>query len=189
MSEYVRVCRDCGEEYRAGVVRCADCGGELQDLQLDEEGNPIAAEVEPFSAGPAVAPAEHRVVFVTAQARELVPLADTLRAVGIEYHLVEQPATSSSAPRYALLVAEADEAEARRALFGEPEEEADEGGRSAESQGGIACPACGAEQPTGAVECGECGLVFGAEAENATCARCGSPLPKPDAACPVCPPD
>jgi len=193
MSEYVRVCRDCGEEYRAGVDRCADCGGELQDRQLDEDGKPIAADAEPVPEGPAVA-VERRELFVTPQARELVPLADALREAGIEYHLVERPATSSSAPRYALLVEEADEGAARRALAPlseEPRPEPGAAGDAPEVPGdGASCPACGAEQPAGAVECGECGLVFGAEAENAaTCARCGGPLPNPGASCPLCPPD
>ena len=31
MPDHVRVCRDCGEEYRPEIVRCADCGGELED--------------------------------------------------------------------------------------------------------------------------------------------------------------
>ena len=31
MTDHVRVCRDCGEEYRPEIVRCADCGGELED--------------------------------------------------------------------------------------------------------------------------------------------------------------
>ena len=30
MATHVRVCRDCGEEYRPEVVRCADCGGVLE---------------------------------------------------------------------------------------------------------------------------------------------------------------
>ena len=37
MTDHVRVCRECGEEYRPEVVRCADCGGELED-RFEGEG-------------------------------------------------------------------------------------------------------------------------------------------------------
>ena len=32
MEVHVRVCRDCGEEYRPEIAVCADCGGELEDV-------------------------------------------------------------------------------------------------------------------------------------------------------------
>ena len=34
----VRVCRDCGEEYRPEIAICADCGGELVSQWEDENG-------------------------------------------------------------------------------------------------------------------------------------------------------
>jgi len=34
--ETVRVCRECGEEYRPDVLVCADCGGELEARRADE---------------------------------------------------------------------------------------------------------------------------------------------------------
>ena len=37
MTDHVRVCRECGEEYRPEIVRCADCGGELED-RYDGQG-------------------------------------------------------------------------------------------------------------------------------------------------------
>ncbi|HXY40450.1 MAG TPA: hypothetical protein VEQ10_12315 [Vicinamibacteria bacterium] len=196
MSEYVRVCRECGEEYRAGVARCSDCGGELQDLQLDEDGYPVAADEEPSEAAAEPAPpVERRLLFVTSQATELEEKARALGESGIEYHVAEQPGTAKGAPgSYALLVAEADAAEALRTLAALLDEEQSDELHALETrfQDGryVACPACGAEQSAGTVECRECGLVFGAEAENAAfCSRCGNPLPKVGAACVVCPPD
>ena len=196
MSEHVRVCRDCGEEYRAGVARCSDCGGELQDLQLDEEGNPIGAEAEPAEpADQPPAPVEQRLLFVTAQATELEEKARALGEADIEYHVAEQPGAAKGAPgSYALLVSEKDAAAALRRLASLLDEEQAEDLHALETrfQDGryVACPACGAEQPQGAVECDECGLVFASEREpTATCARCGGPLPSPGAACPACPPD
>ncbi len=194
MSESIRVCRDCGEEYRAGVARCADCGGELQDRLLDEEGNPVEPEQEPAAETPApVVNSAHRVVFITPKAAELVPLAEALREGGIEYPLAEQPATvEGAASRYALLVNEADAASALQTLEPLLAEEAGEDLHAVETRfeagrGYVACPACGTEQPPGAVECSECGLAFGAEAETTvTCARCGAPLPEPGATCPAC---
>ena len=38
MQVHIRVCRECGEEYRPHIVSCADCGGELEDVYEDELG-------------------------------------------------------------------------------------------------------------------------------------------------------
>ena len=56
MTDHVRVCRECGEEYRPEVVRCADCGGELEDrFEGEEEGRrppgPGARQPRPSSPG------------------------------------------------------------------------------------------------------------------------------------------
>lgn len=194
MTELVRVCRECGEEYRPEVARCADCGGELELRELDEYGKPVPA------AGAAAAPAaqtallERRIVFVAPRAAEVVPLAEALQEAEIEYHLAEQPATAEgTATRYALLVAERDAEAALRALAPliAPEEEHGElhgvESRFEEGRGYVQCPACGAGQPKGAVECAECGLALGAAEEGAAaCARCSAPLPEPGASCPAC---
>ncbi len=201
MIQQVRVCRDCGEEYRPEAVRCADCGGELEDRLLDEDGNPI--EPEGTEAPPAPVPVNSRVLFVTSQAAEIVPLAEALREAPIEFHLAERPATpEGGAARYALLVREEDAAAAERVLGSlitteEAEEEQAADSHFVPGQGYTECPACGASQPQGAVECSECGLTLGAtEAEGApgaapeggapVCARCSAPLPEPGARCPAC---
>jgi ssDNA-binding Zn-finger/Zn-ribbon topoisomerase 1 len=197
MTEHVRVCRECGEEYRPEAVRCADCGGELELRELDEDGNVMAPAGSPeaaTSAGATEPVLERRIVFVTPRATEVVPLAEALQEAGIEYHLAEQPATTEgTTPRFALLVAEGDAEAALRALAPliAPDEEHGElhavETRFEPGRGYVECPACGAAAAQGAVECTECGLALGAAEEGtAVCARCNAPLPEPGAGCPAC---
>jgi hypothetical protein len=162
---HVRVCRDCGEEYRKTAVRCADCGGELEDRFPGQESG-AAAAAEPDEAGGAEL-AGHRALFMTPRAADLVPLAERLRQAGIEYRLAEQPGAEGAPPRYALLVREGDAAPALRALADlvAPHEEG-EGLHAVETRfdaerGYVECPACGAKQDAGSVECPECGLGLG----------------------------
>ena len=159
---HVRVCRDCGEEYRPEAVRCADCGGELEDRFGDE------SEAVPAQETAAADLAGHRVLFLTPRAADLVPMAERLREAGIEYRLAEQPGTAEGAPaRYALLVREADAESALRTLaeIVAPHEDS-EGLHALETRfdaehGYLECPACGARTAGGAVECPECGLGLG----------------------------
>jgi ribosomal protein L40E len=191
MTQLVRICRDCGEEYRPDAVRCSDCGGELEDRQLDDDGNPIDDDEPETPPAPTV---ERRIVFVAPRASEVVPLAEALREAGIEYHLAEQPpADEGAGARYALLVAEEDAARALSALAPliAPEEANEElsavESRFEPGRGYLACPACGAAQSPGATECADCGLTLGVAEEGApACARCNAPLPEPGAACPAC---
>lgn len=164
--EPVRACRDCGEEYRPGVLVCADCGGEV--VLRGREAAPAAAAPEPEAPSELAHP-----LFVSARAQDVVPMCERLRERGIEHRLTEQPATSDGAPpRYGISVREEAAAEALAAvadLIG-----LHEGGDvSAVAQGfdperGYQqCPACGAAPPRGALECPECGLGLGAaEAEE-----------------------
>jgi uncharacterized OB-fold protein len=190
VSVHVRVCRECGEEYRPEVAVCADCGGELEDRRLGEEAVTVPEGV-PVPDAPRVEAPPPRVVFVASRVAEVLPLAEALREAEVAHRLGELPPVADGAPvRYALLVDEEDAAEALRvigpALLSEEhdaEAEAVET-RFAEGRGYVECPACGAHQTPGAVECPECGLGLGAEA--ATCARCGEPLAEPDAGCAAC---
>ena len=168
MTEHVRVCRDCGEEYRPGVVRCADCGGELEDRHPDA-GNVAPADAAEEEAAAAEL-ASQRVLFLTPRATDLVPMAERLRETGIEYRLAEQrqPGAAEGAPaRYALLVKDGDARSALVALAAivAPHEEA-EGIDAVETRfdaekGYALCPACGTHVASGAVECRECGLGLG----------------------------
>jgi hypothetical protein len=169
MPVHVRVCRECGEEYRPGVVRCADCGGELEDRFEGDEGNASAAagRHEPADL------AGYRVLFVTPRAADLVPMAERLREKGVDYRLAEPPGRAEGAPsRYALLVKDAEAASALEALADlvAPHEDR-EGFHAVETRfdtehGYRECPACGTQTATGTAECPECGLVLaGAEGE------------------------
>jgi len=171
MPVHVRVCRECGEEYRPGVVRCADCGGELEDrFEGEPEGGaPAARSEEP--------PSEltgYRALILTARAADLVPMAERLLEAGVEYRLAEQAARTEGAPaRYALLVKDADAAGALTAVADlvAPHEHT-EGVHAVETRfdaerGYLECPACGARTAPGAAECAECGLgLGGAEGEG-----------------------
>jgi hypothetical protein len=149
------------------VVRCSDCGGALEDRF---EGGPEGAAL-PTAGGEEPAPdlTGYRVLFVTPRAADLVPLAERLREVPIDYRLAEPPGRVEGAPaRYALLVKEADAASALEALADlvAPHEDA-EAVRGVETRfdaehGYRECPACGTKTAAGTTECPECGLVLGA---------------------------
>jgi hypothetical protein len=171
MPVHVRVCRDCGEEYRPGVVRCADCGGELEDRF--EGGPENAASPTAGSEEPAPDLTGYRVLFLTPRAADLVPMAERLREKDVEYRLAEQPGRVEGATaRYALLVKEADAAAALGALADlvAPHEDT-EGVHAVETrfdaeEGYRECPACGTKTAPGTAECPECGLVLaGGEGE------------------------
>jgi len=188
---HVRICRECGEEYRPGITSCADCGGELEDRFLDDEAlrPPTAPAGLEAETGPDLS--QHRPVFVSGRAADLVPLAEELKEAGISFHLLESPAEEERrAASYSLLVHENDAARALRVLSPllAPGEAA-EGlpgleGHFEEGRGYVRCPACGREQTAGAACCPDCGLALGAE--GFACARCGSPLPEAVATCAAC---
>ena len=173
MSARVRVCRECGEEYRPEIVRCADCGGELEDRFEDEAGE--GGDGEPSAAPQAAAGPDlsgHRPVFVSPRAADLVELADELREAGLSFHFLEQPAQEETRQAsYSLLVREADVEAALRALAPLVAPEAGDEAHAVASQfeegrGYVRCPACGAETRQGAAECPECGLsIAGGPAE------------------------
>jgi hypothetical protein len=166
MPVHVRVCRDCGEEYRPGIVRCADCGGELEDRFEGQEGEQDAEGASPAAEAveePAPELAGYRALFLVSRAAELVPMAERLRQAQVHYRLAEQPAAEGAPPRYALLVRDADAEGALAAVadlvapHGDSEEVRAVVTRFTE-QGYVECPACGAHTAPGAAECPGCGL-------------------------------
>jgi len=164
--QHVRVCRECGEEYRPEIVRCADCGGELEDRRPGDEPAPSAAQ----DKAPEAELAGYRVLFMTARATDLAPMADRLRERTIDCRLAEQPGAAKGAPpRYAILVRDGDAKAALAAvtdLVAPHEDAADVHAVETHfdpEKGYVQCPACGASPPTGATECPECGLGLGGE--------------------------
>ena len=158
----VRACRDCGEEYRPGVLVCADCGGEV----VARGGEAVATAAVTIPEPEATAALAHP-LFVSARAMDVVPMCERLRERGIEHRLTEQRGEADGTPpRYGISVREQDAATALAAvadLIG-----LHEGGDvRAVAQafdpehGYLKCPACGASPPKGAVECPECGLGLG----------------------------
>jgi len=145
---HVRVCRECGEEYRPEVVVCSDCGGALEDHYegLEAAAN-LPAEMTPaeFATGPLVPVAS------APSAAEIEPLGRRLGQAGIRF------AVRGSFQLFELLVA-ADEQEPALAVL-----EAGGEGSSAPLEALSVCPACGTALRASAVECPECGLGLGGE--------------------------
>lgn len=162
--ETVHACRDCGEEYRPGILVCADCGGEIV-VRGRHEAPPAPVPEEP---GP---PNElTHALFVSGRAMDVVPVCERLREGDIEHRLAEQPSTSESVPpRYAVFVRPSDEPRALAAiadLLAPHETGADVGAVAAhfdEEHGYLRCPACGASTRARELECHECGLVLRGE--------------------------
>jgi hypothetical protein len=154
---HTRYCPNCDDEFRPDIVRCSDCGGELED-RYDEEYGGERRDGEAAPPEPEAAPEEYRPVFGCMESATLKEAAGVLAAAGVPFR-----ATGCSTG-FQLLVREADQSAAAAALQGregvlgvpadaEP---------SVGAEGG-ACPACGASVPAAAVECPECGLVVGGE--------------------------
>ena len=84
--EVVKVCRECGEEYRPDILSCADCGGELE-VRYEGERTGWPARQEP---GPAPDPrpaGDYQPIAWSGLAVELTPLADRLVEAGIPFYL------------------------------------------------------------------------------------------------------
>jgi hypothetical protein len=188
---HVRVCRDCGEEYRPEIAVCADCGGVLEDRYEDEDAPRTrpAAPAPPEPTEEAV-PSGFRPVFVTGHAAALIPLAERLRETEIEFHLHEsRKDPRAPAASFSLLVHDENAARALRELaplLAETEDPESLHAVESHFEGDAyrRCPACSSELPGGALECPECGLGLGDS--GASCARCGSPLAPGETECAVC---
>jgi hypothetical protein len=156
---HVRVCPDCGEEFRPEIVNCSDCGALLQDrLEDDETGESMTVVPEagiPGGEGPSVVEIERRSLYTSNKIREVRPLAERLGSASLRFWV------ESAGDSWTVLVSEADEEQGRailNELFGMGHSSA--AAFDAES-GYAACPACGQALEPRATECPECGLAVG----------------------------
>jgi Double zinc ribbon len=178
---HVRVCRNCGEEYRPEVLVCTDCGGPLEDRD-DELEAPARSELSRAETTAAEVtsppPMPLSLLHQTSLAAEMDPLAARLGAAHV-------PFTVRWRGVFELLVPE-QYVPAARALLGPelsigPELDPEAGAYAR-------CPACQAELAAGAAACSDCGLEIGPLEEPSRCPRCGA-VAEPFAtgkACPFC---
>jgi ribosomal protein L32 len=156
----VRVCPDCGEEFRPEIVRCSDCGALLQDrLEGDVTGaggNAASGSESATPEPPAVVEIRRRSLYASNRISEIQPLAERLGTAGMQFWV--EPAGDT----WTVLVAEADEGPGRAIvteLFGI----SDHATAAFDPEAGYSeCPACGHALQPAVVECPECGLSVGA---------------------------
>jgi hypothetical protein len=145
----VRVCRDCGEEFRPDRVVCSDCGGALEDR--DDSAREPAAAPEPTGARLSPARTDLIALVEGSTVGEIEPFAKRLGETAIPF------AVSGAIHQFQLLVAPEDRTRARVAL-GLDAAPGDDAALTA-------CPACASELAPGVGECPECGLALAAPPE------------------------
>ncbi len=184
---HVRICPECGEEYRPEIARCADCDVVLEDAD-DEDG----ARTRPSVAEPAPAaiPEGFQPIFWCGQARDLAPLTECLLTAGLAFHVhAERGDPHRASTRFALLVSDDARTRALEALAPFLDAHVDPGllqrvEREFEAGSGYrSCPACGVALGESAAECPECGLAIAMEPPS--CPECGAEVSQ-DEACPEC---
>ena len=169
----VKVCLDCGEEYRPDILTCADCGGELEPRDDEARASWSAPGGEPRGEPDDRPPGDYLPVSWSAYASELTPLADRLVACAIPFYLRPRLAEGGAPSGYEIRVRQEERERALREVAalrrdgalapGEglappaPAGEADDAGRP------TSCPACGAGLSEHAAECPDCGLAFDGE--------------------------
>ncbi len=175
---HVRVCRECGEEYRPEIEVCAECGGALED-RFEDGATAVDQEQQPAPAALPAA-ADRRSIFTATEAADVEPLARRLGSAGIPF------AVRGAVHSFDLMVEPAD---AERALEAVKDLLPGEGAETASAfdpeRGYVRCPACGVDLVAGAVACPECGLAVGAGAAGDVCPRCHAPL-EPGTTCASC---
>ena len=162
-AEPVHVCQDCGEEYRADIAVCADCGGEVV-WRAPGQTEPPEAPAPPAPPGE-----RGHVVFSSSNVKDLLPITERLRENAIKHTLSEQPHPERGSKTWAVVIRESDAArvdELIADLHGLHDTGGDLGAVATqfdETHGYLSCPACGTPLPAGANECPECGLQVGGE--------------------------
>lgn len=171
---HVRVCPECGEEFRPEIVRCSDCGALLADRVVEEDGaSPTAGNLHgqdgASAPGGPVPPVAFVRLFRADRAAELEPLAERLGKAGVPYRVRTVQLS------FELLIPEADREKAHALLgnaLGPGLAAADDPPFDPES-GYAVCPACECRLAPRAEECPECGLAVGSGPDADACPRCG----------------
>lgn len=151
---HVRVCVECGEEYRPEIVACADCGGRLEDRHDDGDRTVLPAP-EPVDSGQPDAEFIET-IFHAEKATDLTGEADRLVEAGVAFRL--RPGARGAGYRLLVAAPDRDRALSVLGLLADGSGDGADGVRS--------CPACGVPTQRGTAECPECGLTVGDEPEG-----------------------
>ena len=156
--QVVKVCRDCGEEYRPEILSCADCGGELE-VRYEEQRPAWPTRAAAPAAQDARPAGDYQPIAWSARATELTPLADRLVEAGIPFYLRPRDSDAGAgAAGYEIRIRQ----EEREAALREIEALKPAAPAPAPTGAGSqSCPACGHGLGQAAVECPDCGLVIG----------------------------
>jgi len=185
----VRHCAQCDTDYRAEILICAECGGELE-LRADDQEEEV--QPEPSAEPP---PGDYRSLYFSDRIEDLEPMAEELTRQSIPFRIDssgEDPITLVPHTRFDLMVREEERAQARERLSTLPQaselELADDAAEKGfDPQRGYArCPACSAELPAKAMKCPDCGLALEGSLEPLVCSACGWEVSSADTACPRC---
>src|SRR5262249_22862405 len=169
---HVRVCVDCGEEYRPEIEVCADCGGTLRDADDRPEPDTLLSRSSSAPDSDLASPPDltgHRAVYQTREPRDLAKAAESLRDAGFAFRIVEKRLENDERrSALVLFVRDEDESSALRLLA--PLHGPDAVAYVEREEAQVAddetrCPACETAVPKGARECPECGLGLSGEGE------------------------
>jgi double zinc ribbon protein len=170
---HVRVCRDCGEEYRPEVSVCADCGGVLEDRYPGQEAAAAAKESDAPRTSQ-LPPPDYVSVTLVSNAAEIVPITDRLHEAGIPFYV------SGDSQGFRLWAHKGDVERGRQVLGLIGDEPADDFNPET---GYSRCPACGAAMGPSSPVCPDCGLDM---STDHTCSECGATIAHGVKACPGC---
>ena len=146
---HVRVCVECGEEYRPEIAACADCGGRLEDRQ-DDGDRTVVPPSEPSGSGQETDAEFTEAILHADKVTDLTAEADRLFEAGIAFRL-----RHAQGAGFRLLIAAPDRDRALTLLGLLVDADALGAERS--------CPACGVMVQAGTADCPECGLSVGDE--------------------------
>jgi uncharacterized protein with PIN domain len=172
----VRYCRRCDTEFQPHVVRCSDCGGELEDQYPDAAADDSPAQVQAETSTP---DGEFVTVATDLSSGKAEQVARSLGRASIPFRV------GARGFSFLLAVRKQDQVATRQILLRAraiPWESLQDQPAVAETGG--PCPACSEPVASGSRECASCGLSLSSEA--AVCDRCGAELVPPWEPCKRC---